>query len=74
MKFGAIISIKLYIKYNLITSLSNDSITDGHPLAYSYGGMAMSIMKLIRKCIINNAQYFGTYYGLPDPDADNTES
>lgn len=51
-----------------------DSITDGHPLAYSYGGMAMSIMKLIRKCIINNAQYFGTYYGLPDPDADNTES
>lgn len=26
MKFGAIISIKLYIKYNLITSLSNDII------------------------------------------------
>ena len=24
MKFGVIISIKLYIKYNLITSLSND--------------------------------------------------
>ena len=24
MKFGTIISIKLYIKYNLITSLSND--------------------------------------------------
>lgn len=41
------------------------SINDGHPLAYGYGGMATAIKRLLEKCIIDNVEYFKTYYGLP---------
>ena len=41
------------------------SINDGHPLAYGYGGMATAIKRLIEKCVVANVDYFKTFYGLP---------
>ena len=39
------------------------SIVNGHPLAYGYAGMATAIIKLIKKCIVENLYYFSDYDG-----------
>ena len=40
------------------------SIYDGHPISYGYGGMAEAIKRLLIKSILNNEEYFKTYYGI----------
>jgi hypothetical protein len=39
------------------------SMYENHPLSYGYSGIAQAMKRLLSKCIENNAEYFGTYYG-----------
>lgn len=44
------------------------SMVSNHPLAYGYAGMAKAIERLIALDVLNDREYWGTYYGLVDDD------
>ena len=45
-----------------------NSFYENHPVSYGYAGIAKAVERLVNKCVLENREYFGTYYGLLDDD------
>lgn len=42
-----------------------NSFYGNHPVSYGYAGISKAVERLVCNCIVDNQDYFGTYYGLP---------
>lgn len=40
-----------------------ESLYENHPVSYGYAGIAASMKRLLCRCVMENTDYFGTYYG-----------
>ena len=44
------------------SSFYNSTMKSGHPIAITYSGMAKGYERLLKKCIVSNAQYFSNLF------------
>lgn len=51
-----------------VSKVYDFNLFDGHPNAFGYSGMATAISRLLKRCIVENSEYFADYYGLPVED------